>query len=85
MSFLRVKHIGQADPSENGMNQTVVRSARHFITFNNIQSHPITPNNISCPIPVSVHFTAAGLSAQMASIVALGKYTFVAKNVIMFQ
>ena len=57
MSFLRVKHIGQADPSENGMNETVVRSARHFITFNNIQSHPITPNNISCPIMLTCQCT----------------------------
>ena len=33
--------------------------------------------------PVRVHFTAAGLSAQMARIVALGKYTFTSQSVIM--
>ena len=33
--------------------------------------------------PVRVHFTAAGLSAQMARIVALGKYTYKSQSVIM--
>jgi hypothetical protein len=37
MFFFRVKHIGQADPSVNGMNQSVVHDiSSHLITSNNI-------------------------------------------------
>jgi hypothetical protein len=37
MFFLRVKHIGQADPREKGMNQRMVHDiSSHLKTSNNI-------------------------------------------------
>ncbi len=69
-------HITLLDVIERSLPELLPSAGALFMFFFRVK-------HIGQADPVRVHFTAAGLSAQMARIVALGKYTFKSESVIM--
>ena len=73
---MTVHHITLFDVIERSLPEQLPSAGALFMFFCRVK-------HIGQADPVRVHFTAAGLSAQIARIVALGKYTFKSQSVIM--